>query len=218
MEVRTAARARYSRLWTDGGGSPAYVKTAFLAHLVILTGIMACLAPLPTPEGTRGPSGTANATILANVPMATTAGFPTLTPGPNQATTNPASRTFSRTPKPTTSATILVITISSIPTNIPEYDRPQWPDWTDEDGDCQNARQHTLAAESVVPVTFETAKNCRVATGQWRGPYTGVHEYDPHIVAVDHPTSPSSTAPTMAGIACRPVCWPRRSCSSPTTR
>ena len=26
------------------------------------------------------------------------------------------------------------------------------------------------------------------------------------------PTSPSSTAPTMAGIACPPACWPRRSC------
>ena len=32
------------------------------------------------------------------------------------------------------------------------------------------------------------------------------------------PTSPGSTAPTTAGIACRPACWPRRSCSSPTTR
>ena len=30
------------------------------------------------------------------------------------------------------------------------------------------------------------------------------------------PTSPGSTAPTTAGIACRPACWPRRSCSSPT--
>ena len=32
------------------------------------------------------------------------------------------------------------------------------------------------------------------------------------------PTSPSSTAPTMAGIACRPACWPRRCCSTPATR
>ena len=32
------------------------------------------------------------------------------------------------------------------------------------------------------------------------------------------PTSPSSTAPTTAGIAYGPACWPRRSCSSPTTR
>ena len=29
--------------------------------------------------------------------------------------------------------------------------------------------------------------------------------------------SPSSTAPTTAGTACRPACWRRRCCSSPTT-
>ena len=30
--------------------------------------------------------------------------------------------------------------------------------------------------------------------------------------------SPRSTAPTTAGTACRPACWPLPSCSSPTTR
>ena len=32
------------------------------------------------------------------------------------------------------------------------------------------------------------------------------------------PTAPIPTAPTMAGTACRPACWPRRSRSGPTPR
>ena len=135
-------------------------KATILTSLVTLAALVGCLGPLPTPERTRGPSPTLDATTLAKIPTATTATTP--------------------------SVPLLVITISPIPPGIPEYDRTQWPHWTDPDGDCRNARQETLAAESVVPVTFETPAECRVASGEWRDPYTGIHEDDPRTVDIDH--------------------------------
>ena len=136
-----------------GGGRTA----AILASVFVFTALVACLAPIPTSERTRGPSPTLDATTLAKIPTATP-------------------------PLPTT----LVITISPIPPNIPDFDWTQWPHWTDQDGNCRNARQETLAAESVVPVTFETPDECRVASGEWRDPYTGIHEDDPRVLDVDH--------------------------------
>ena len=136
-------------------------KAAILTSLVILAALVACLGPLPTPERTRGPSPTLDATTLAKIPTATAAAMPSAT-------------------------TIMVIDISPIPPGIPEYDRIQWPHWTDQDGNCQNARQETLAAESVAPVTFETPEECRVANGEWQDPYTGVLVDDPHAVDIDH--------------------------------
>ena len=53
-------------------------------------------------------------------------------------------------------APTLVITVAAIPADIPEYDRSDWRHWTDEDGDCQDARQEVLIKESLEPVTFET--------------------------------------------------------------
>ncbi len=35
-------------------------------------------------------------------------------------------------------------------------------------------------------VAFETLKECRVASGKWRDPYTGIHEDDPRAMDVDH--------------------------------
>ena len=77
------------------------------------------------------------------------------------ATPTPASSTETvtaiPTQEPTTdAATILAITVAQIPTDIPEYDRSQWKHWTDEDGDCQDARQEVLVAESLDEVAFET--------------------------------------------------------------
>lgn len=69
---------------------------------------------------------------------------------------------------------------------IPEYDRSDWGRWVDEDGDCQDTRQEVLIAESVVPVTFEDGKTCRVETGKWVDPYTGEIFTDPGGLDVDH--------------------------------
>ena len=61
-----------------------------------------------------------------------------------------------------------------------------WPHWSDEDGDCQDARQETLVAESATPVTFKTDNRCRVDSGFWEDPYTGLTVDDPGELDVDH--------------------------------
>ena len=138
-----------------------YKAAAILASVFVFTVLVACPGPLPTPERTRGPSPPLDATALAKIPTATAAATPPV-------------------------STILVINISPIPPNVPDFDRIQWPHWTGQDEDCRNARQETLAAESVAPVAFETSKRCGVASGEWRAPYTGIHEDYPSALDVDH--------------------------------
>ena len=43
-----------------------------------------------------------------------------------------------------------------------------------------------LIAESTTQVTFETAKQCRVASGTWDGPFTGQQFTDPSKLDIDH--------------------------------
>ena len=93
------------------------------------------------------------------------------------------------TPVPATATaptTTLVIAIAPIPAGIRVYDRGDWKHWVDADGDCQDARQEVLIAESLVPVTFETDRKCRVETGRWFGVFTGAYFEDPGDVDVDH--------------------------------
>ena len=128
--------------------------------------------PPPTPTG--------EAPTPVYTPM-TTRATPTGTP----ATPTPA-------PEPTVAppvlqeAVTLTIAIAPIPTGIPAYSRFQWKHWVDADGDCQDARQEVLIAESLVPVTFETDRKCRVETGRWFGVFTGAYFEDPGDVDVDH--------------------------------
>ena len=83
-------------------------------------------------------------------------------------------------------ATTLTIIVAEVPADIPEYDRSEWRHWTDEDGDCQDARQEVLIEESLAEVTFQTDRKCRVATGRWYGAYTGTFVEDPGALDVDH--------------------------------
>ena len=78
------------------------------------------------------------------------------------------------------------ITVSPVPEDIPGYNRSEWKHWDDEDGDCQDARQEVLVSESRVEVTFETDRNCRVATGRWYGAFTGAYVETPGDLDVDH--------------------------------
>ena len=120
---------------------------------------------------------------LAIAPPAQTMTAPTLTPGPAAATPAP-----SPTPAPgmTTPTTTLVITVAEVPAGIPEYDRSEWRHWVDADGDCQEARQEVLIAESLVEVTYEDDRQSRVATGRWWAPHLGHHLENPRHIDVDH--------------------------------
>ena len=83
-------------------------------------------------------------------------------------------------------STTLTITVAPVPAGIPEYDRSDWRHWIDEDGDCQDARQESLVEESLVEVTFETDRKCRVEAGRWYGAFTAVYTGDPRDLDIDH--------------------------------
>ena len=110
----------------------------------------------------------------------------TVTPPPavteisSDATPSPFANT------PTAVGLVLPISIAPVASNLPEYDRSSWRHWTDEDSDCQNARQEVLIAESTVAVTYQTDERCRVATGEWVGPYSGDPVDHPGDLDVDH--------------------------------
>ena len=81
---------------------------------------------------------------------------------------------------------ILRVTIAEIPTNLPDYDRQDWKHWTDEDGDCQDARNEVLVAESRAAVAYRTDRQCRVSAGEWSAPYSSTIVTDPGKLDVDH--------------------------------
>ena len=58
--------------------------------------------------------------------------------------------------------------------------------WTDEDGDCQDARQEVIIAESLEPVEYEDDRECRVEAGRWWAPHLGHHLGNPGHIDVDH--------------------------------
>lgn len=115
---------------------------------------------------------------------------PTETPAPTPAPTPTPTPTLTPPPTPSietsTPATTLDITVSPIRADIPEYSRSQYKHWVDDDGDCQDARQEVLILESLVEVTFESERECRVATGQWYGAFTGASVETPGELDVDH--------------------------------
>ncbi len=102
--------------------------------------------------------------------------LPSATPVP--ATSVPAA--------PEASAIVLKIRIADLRDDIPKYDRGEWRHWTDQDRDCQDARQEVLISESTIEVAYKTDERCRVATGHWVGPYTGMEVTDPGDLDVDH--------------------------------
>ena len=108
------------------------------------------------------------------VPTAPTALIPTQAP------------TAEPTNSPTASTIILELSVADVSSDIPDYDRGDWRHWTDEDSDCQDARQEVLIAESTVQVTYTDTDECRVESGRWIGPYTGTVVTDPGSLDVDH--------------------------------
>ena len=142
------------------------------------------MEPRPEPTATPGletatPTPMSMATTAAPRPTSappTPAHSPT--PGATKATATPA-------PEPNRRAA-LVITVSEVPESIPEYDRGEWRHWTDEDGDCQDSRQEVLIAESLVEVTYEDDRQCRVEWGRWWAPHLGHHLENPRHIDVDH--------------------------------
>ena len=116
-----------------------------------------------------------------------TATRPSPSPIPTTAATPLPTTAVATVPaSPVTTSTQLSIAVASIPRDIPDYDRDEWRHWTDEDEDCQDARQEALIAESDTPVTYKSDEKCKVASGSWVGPYTGESFTDPADLDIDH--------------------------------
>lgn len=58
--------------------------------------------------------------------------------------------------------------------------------WSDDDGDCQNARHEVLIAQSQTPVTFKSLKNCKVLEGSWKSPYSNQLIFKSSKLDIDH--------------------------------
>ncbi len=110
---------------------------------------------------------------------------PTPTPLPTVRIT-PTARVTPVATAPTSPGPQLTIAVAPIPSDIPDYDRGEWSHWSDDDGDCQDARQEALIAESETPVQYTTDDRCRVASGSWEGPHTGEVFTNPGDLDVDH--------------------------------
>jgi hypothetical protein len=69
-----------------------------------------------------------------------------------------------------------------------EYSRSQFGHgWSDEDGDCQDARAEALIASSTVqPVQFASDDQCRVTRGRWISPFTGDVIQNSSEIDIDH--------------------------------
>ena len=66
------------------------------------------------------------------------------------------------------------------------YDRRTFMNgWDDEDGDCQDARQEVLIAESLERVVLDDS-GCRVVSGLWYDPYTDDYFRNPSDLDIDH--------------------------------
>ena len=148
------------------------LKTGLLGVVVSVLMLASAIACDAIEDVVSQPTPTASATRAATVPTAT------MVPAPSE---RPSVSTI-----PSASGILLPVSISPVPVDRPKYDRSTWRHWTDEDGDCQNARQEVLLAESVVEVAFQSADGCRVATGRWTGPYTGEVVTDPGDLDIDH--------------------------------
>ena len=58
--------------------------------------------------------------------------------------------------------------------------------WIDEDGDCQDTRNEVLLAETLADVSYHSHRRCRVDSGQWFAPYSGVPCAVPGELDIDH--------------------------------
>ena len=134
-------------------------------------------------------------------PTATAALIATAAPVPLSL---PESQTEPLLLSTTTPTIVLRVTVSAVPSALPDYDRNDWKHWSDADRDCQDARNEVLIAESQTSVTYRTDKKCKVATGEWLALYNNTVVTDPGKLDIDHMV-PLGNAHGSGAWLCRPT-------------
>jgi hypothetical protein len=77
--------------------------------------------------------------------------------------------------------------ITASPNTSPNYSRSQFGSgWVDTDKDYQNSRMETLISQSVGQLQYKTAKQCKVKSGRWISPFTGLTIYNASEIDIDH--------------------------------
>lgn len=66
------------------------------------------------------------------------------------------------------------------------YKRTFYKHWIDEDGDCQDTRQEVLIRDADAKVVYQDQEHCKVASSNWKDPYTGKTFTNPKDLDVDH--------------------------------
>ena len=164
-----------------------------LALAVLTLAMVGCeeLLPTATPTPLDTSTTTLGPTVMADPPATSPPSNPTATSTviPRTEPTSTPTPLRTEVPNPMTTPEILLaftITISSPSLGLPAYDRDEWRHWTDEDGDCQNARHEVLIEESLSPVAFKTDQQCQVLTGEWFGAFTGMSFTEASDLDIDH--------------------------------
>ncbi len=183
-------------------------RAALLAALLAIS-LLSCDAPAPARDATAPPNPPATATVAPTATAAATAAPTPVTPASAASPASPGPTGTAATastpaatalpPVPTTPAATptstppespppiqLEVVVTPIASGIPAYDRDEWSHWRDADGDCQDTRQEVLIDESRLRVSYESGPNCRVGSGLWVGPYTGLDFTHPGDLDIDH--------------------------------
>ena len=159
---------------TGAGGRRVHAWAPVICTLLALIFFGCSYIPsTPTPVVNRPP-------VAAN-PTAQ----PPATPTPGVTVTN-APTSPPATSTPGLESVLSGLILAPVPAQLPDYTRSDWRHWVDADKDCQDARQEVLIAESTEPVVFKSEDQCRVESGLWVAPFTGVVETDPSKLDVDH--------------------------------
>lgn len=159
---------------------PMLQRIVLALAAVGLAGLLAACDE-PVEQATQVPRPTR---ALVDTPEPTATPTPTTTVVPTATPQAVATHQPTATLAPTATLQPTVSPVTAVAT--PVYDRSGWQHWVDADGDCQDTRQEVLIAESLVPVTFMDDRRCRVASGEWLGPYTGQRFTNPRQLDIDH--------------------------------
>ena len=153
---------------------PLRLVWCVLIGLLAAISILACDNGLPTAVTERSPDRPAPTSTPAEPPSVTPTSTPAAVPVSTSTPTPVSTAAPTSVPEPTEKPTAaisestplpeLVVSISSVSSDIPPYDRDDWRHWIDEDGDCKNTRHEVLIEESRAAITYKSDRECQVKT------------------------------------------------------